>query len=91
MAAAVHEGVIDEDEHAADRKLVAGLAQATEFQGQARAQRAINAGRLAACEELFQSEVAGGNEHNARLTTWLLEFPARFSKQNSVLVGSVST
>ena len=68
--------------HRADRILARGLAQATEFFGQARAQRAINALRLAA--------LASRAAPPQRCEGWLLEFPAEFSKQNSVLVGQLS-
>ena len=68
--------------HRADRILARGLAQATEFHGQGRAQRAINALRLAA--------LASRAAPPQRCEGWLLEFPAEFSKQNSVLCGVVS-
>jgi hypothetical protein len=85
--------------HAADRQLVCALAQATEFHGQHRAQRAINALRLAVCDaraaqscpsppSLFKRKLQAAEELS--LETWLLEFPVSYSKQNSVLVGSVT-
>jgi hypothetical protein len=70
--------------HKADRLLACGLAQATQFTGQHRAQRAVNSARLAACAATFASQAG------LSLETWLLEFPESYSLQNSVLVGEVS-
>jgi len=74
--------------HRADRLLSCGLAQATQFTGQTRAQRAVNSSRLAACHARFDAK--HGEAGAARLDSWLLEFPKSYSVQNSVLVGEVS-
>jgi hypothetical protein len=82
--------------HRADRLLACGLAQATVFTGQPRAQRALNAARLAACHTLFEAQRqqplrdTPAGRGGRQLETWLLEFPASYSVQNSVLVGEVS-
>ena len=74
--------------HRADRLLACGLAQATQFSGQSRAQRAVNSSRLGACHARFDAIHAGVGV--VRLESWLLEFPKSYSLQNSVLVGEVN-
>eukprot|EP01046_Picozoa_sp_COSAG06_P013871 COSAG06_NODE_847_length_11974_cov_58.239158_9_plen_166_part_00 len=78
--------------HRADRLLACGLAQATQFTGQSRAQCAVNSARLAACHARFEAKHGKPKvgELGIVLDSWLLEFPKSYSVQNSVLVGEVS-
>ena len=69
-------------QHAQDRMAVAGLAVADGYQGQHRAQRAINALRLRALEARGRAK--------GELRTWQEYFPRHYSIQNRVLCGEWS-
>jgi hypothetical protein len=85
-------GYVSATDHELDRDRACLLAVWQGFDGQARAQRAVNAARLSACEvrykELSQNcTVQKGYIRRPHVETWLEEFPSKYSKQNSVLVG----
>ena len=79
-------------DHELDRDRACLLAVWQGFHGQARAQRAVNAARLRACKAYYK-DLSTKNETQAEsvrrpdIETWLEEFPSKYSKQNSVLIG----
>jgi len=90
-----HEGSIQyssASDHEIDRDRACLLAVWQGFHGQARAQRAVNAARLRACEAYYKDLCTNDDApakciRRPEIETWLEEFPSKYSKQNSVLIG----